>query len=135
MTRFLLDTNSASHYINQRHGVFERARVEIAKGNPIGFCIPVLAELVAGIEHSHSRDQNMKALKAALPSLKVWPLDSTAAFEYGRIYAELARVGRPIGAVDMMIASVALTLGNCTVVSTDSDLRAVPKLKVDDWRS
>jgi tRNA(fMet)-specific endonuclease VapC len=135
MTRFLLDTNSAGHYINRRHSVFERAYAEVAKGNPIGIGIPVLAELVAGIEHSNSRDRNIKILKAALTSLKVWPMDSPAAFEYGRIYAELAPLGRPIGIVDMMIAAIAMTLGKCTVVSTDSDLRAVPGLTVEDWRS
>jgi tRNA(fMet)-specific endonuclease VapC len=135
MTRYLLDTNSAGHYINKRHGVFERARAEVSKGNPIGIAVPILAELVAGIEHSNSRDRNMKILKSALPSLRVWPMDSAAAFEYGRIYAELARLGRPIGSIDMMIAAVALTLGNCKVVSTDHDLVAVPGLQVEDWRS
>lgn len=135
MIRFLLDTNTAGHYVNRRHGVLERARSEVAKGNPVGITVPVLAELVAGIEHSASRDRNMKALRNALPSLKLWPLDQAAAFEYGRVYAELAALGRPIGIVDMMIAGVAFTLGNCTVVSTDSDLRAIPGLRVEDWRS
>jgi tRNA(fMet)-specific endonuclease VapC len=135
MTRFLLDTNAASDYINRRHGVFERARAEVSQGNPIGIGIPVLAELVAGIEHSRSRDRNMKSLKVALGSLKLWPFDAPAAFEYGRLYAELARLGRPIGVVDLMIASIAKTLGACTVVSVDSDLSAVPGLTVEDWRS
>jgi|ERR1019366_1449954 tRNA(fMet)-specific endonuclease VapC len=135
MTRFLLDTNSAGHYINRRHGVFELARLEVAKGNPIGIGIPVLAELVAGIEHSDSRERNMKSLKTALASLKLWPMDSPTAFEYGRLYAELARRGRPIGIVDMMIAAIAMTLGSCTVVSTDNDFRAVPGLSVEDWRT
>jgi hypothetical protein len=31
--RFLLDTGIASDYMNRRHGVFERARQEIADGN------------------------------------------------------------------------------------------------------
>ncbi len=135
MTRFLLDTNIAGHYINRRHGVFDRARIEVANGNPIGIGLPVLAELVAGIEHSRSRDRNMNGLKTALASLRLWPFDSPAAFEYGRLYAELARLGRPIGVVDMMIAAIAMTLGNCTVVSSDSDLSAVPGLSVEDWRS
>ena len=135
MTRFLLDTNMAGHYINQRQGVFDRARIEVANGNPLGIGVPVLAELVAGIEHSSSRDRNMRRLKTALASLRLWPFDSSAAFEYGRIYAELARLGRPIGVVDMMIAAIAMTLGNCTVVSSDSDLLAVPGLKLEDWRS
>lgn len=135
MTRFLLDTNMAGHYINRRQGVFDRARIEVANGNPLGIGVPVLAELVAGIEHSSSRDRNMKRLKTTLASLRLWPFDSSAAFEYGRIYAELARLGRPIGVVDMMIAAITMTLGNCKVVSSDSDLLAVPGLKLEDWRS
>ena len=77
----------------------------------------------------------MKRLKTAMTSLRLWPFDSSAAFEYGRIYAELARLGRPIGVVDTMIAAIAMTLGNCTVVSSDSDLRAVPGLNLEDWRA
>ena len=135
MTRFLLDTNMAGHYINRRQGVFDRARLEVANGNPIGIGVPVLAELVAGIEHSSSREHNMQRLKTAMTSLRLWPFDSSAAFEYGRIYAELARLGRTIGVVDTMIAAIAMTLGNCTVVSSDSDLRAVPGLNLEDWRA
>ena len=135
MTRFLLDTGIASDYINRRHGVYERARAEVAHGNALGIGLPVLAELVAGIEHSASRDRNMKSLKVALASLKRWPMDESAAFEYGLIYAELARAGRPVGIADMMIAAIGRTLPNCTVVSADSDLNVVPRLAVDNWRT
>lgn len=135
VTRFLLDTNMAGHYINRRQGGFDRARLEVANGNPVGIGVPVLAELVAGIEHSSSRDRNTKRLKTAMTSCRLWPFDSSAAFEYGRIYAEVARLGRPIGVVDTMIAAIAMTLGNCTVVSSDSDLRVVPRLNVEDWRA
>ena len=34
---------------------------------------------------------------------------------------------------DIQIAAIALSLGNCVVVSKDSDLRAVPGLAVEDW--
>lgn len=92
MTRYLLDTNAASDYVNRRHGVFDRARRETAAGHSIGIGMPVLAEMVAGIERSASRDRNLKSLKAALGSLKRWPFDPPAAFEYGRLHAELARL-------------------------------------------
>lgn len=95
MTRFVFDSGIASDYLNRRHGVFERARTEVTKGNRIGIGMPVLAELVAGIERSKTRDRNMQRLKSALASLKLWPFDQPAAFEYGRLYAELARLGRP----------------------------------------
>jgi tRNA(fMet)-specific endonuclease VapC len=35
--------------------------------------------------------------------------------------------------VDVQIAAIALSLGNCIVVSKDSDLAAVPGLIVEDW--
>jgi tRNA(fMet)-specific endonuclease VapC len=35
--------------------------------------------------------------------------------------------------VDMMIAAIALSLGNCTVVSSDNDLTAVSGLVVENW--
>jgi tRNA(fMet)-specific endonuclease VapC len=95
--------------------------------------MPVLAELVYGIEWSPSRDRNMQRLGTALPALKVWPFDEKAAFEYGRVAAELRRIGRPMQVVDKMIAAIAFSLGNCTIVSADSDLSAVPGLPVENW--
>jgi tRNA(fMet)-specific endonuclease VapC len=133
MRRYLLDTGIAGDCINHRRGVYEHCRDEVARGNRIGIGLPVLAELAYGIEQSASRDRNMQRLWTALPAWKVWPFDQKAAFEYGRIAAELRRLGRPMQVVDMMIAAIALTLGNCTVVSADSDLSAIPQLTVENW--
>jgi tRNA(fMet)-specific endonuclease VapC len=33
----------------------------------------------------------------------------------------------------MMVAAIARTLGDCTVVSADTDLAAVPGLAVENW--
>ena len=45
----------------------------------------------------------------------------------------LRRLGRPMQQIDIQIAAIALALGNCTVVSRDSDLTAIPDLSVEDW--
>jgi tRNA(fMet)-specific endonuclease VapC len=37
--------------------------------------------------------------------------------------------------IDMMIAAIALGLGDCVIVSSDSDFQAVPKLRVENWRA
>ncbi len=106
MTRFLLDTNMAGHYINRRHGVFDRARLEVANGNPIGIGVPVLAELVAGVEHSSSRERNMKRLRTAITSLRLW------SGEVGRIARgesivaarlRLSFVERPLGPLNALL--------------------------------
>jgi tRNA(fMet)-specific endonuclease VapC len=133
MRRFLLDTGAAGDFINRRRGIFERARQEANQGNPVGIGVPVLAELVYGVERSVSRDRNMQRLIQALASWRIWPFDNRAAFEYGRIAAELRRIGRPMQQIDIQIAAIAFALGNCTVVSGDSDLKAVPGLTVEDW--
>ncbi len=35
--------------------------------------------------------------------------------------------------VDMMIGAIAMNLGDCKVVTTDSDLEAIPGLSVERW--
>jgi len=35
--------------------------------------------------------------------------------------------------VDIMIAAIAFSLGNCSVVTADSDLAEVPGLPVENW--
>src|SRR5712692_8978305 len=95
--------------------------------------LPVLAELWFGVENSSSRERNADKLRRVLPELIIGPLTEAAAEEYGRIAAELKRIGRPIGKIDMLIAAIALSLGKTTVVSADSDLTAVPGLTVENW--
>jgi tRNA(fMet)-specific endonuclease VapC len=133
MRRFLLDTGIAGDFIDRRRGVFERARDEVARGNRIGIGIPVLAELAFGIELSISRDRNIQSLRTARHAWKVWPFDDRAAYEYGRLAAALRRIGRPMQQIDIMIAAIAISLGNCTVVTADTDLSAVPGLPVENW--
>jgi tRNA(fMet)-specific endonuclease VapC len=133
MTRFLLDTGCAGDYIHRRRQVYERARETVAAGHRIGIGIPVLAELWFGVENSSTRQRNAERLRRVLPELIVWPFTEPAAEEYGRIAAELKRLGRPIGKIDMLIAAIALSLGKTTVVSADSDLTAVPGLTVENW--
>ncbi len=133
MKRFLLDTGIVGDYLHHRRGVFERAREERARGNRIGICIPVLAELWYGIEMSDSRERNQVILRRGLSEFVIWPFEKEAAAEFGRLRAVLIRSGRPMQVPDIMIAAVALTLGNTTVVSSDSDFLAVPGLDVECW--
>jgi len=133
MRRFLLDTGIAGCYIDRRHGVFERAQAETSRGNHVGIAHPVLGELSYRVEGGPNRDRNMQRLHLALAAWKLWPTTEAAAFEYGRIAAELRRLGCPIGQNDMMIAAVAMTLGNCTIVTTDTDFSAIPGLQIENW--
>ena len=104
------------------------------RGDVIGICIPVLGELWSGVEGGNSRDLNARRLQNQLSRLVLWPYDKPAAAEFGRIFTLLNKMGRPMQQVDIQIAAIALTLGSCTVVTTDSDLSAVPGLSVENWQ-
>ena len=132
--RYLLDSNAANDYIHQKHGVFERACNEVAQGHRLGIAVPVLAEMVAGIELSQSRDSNMQELNLAMSYLRLWPFDKAAAYVYGRLHADLQRKGKPIGSIDIMIAATAVAISPCTVVTTDQDFNVIPGLMVVNWR-
>lgn len=133
MRRYLLDTGIAGEFINDRSGVRARARTERARGNAIGICTPVLGELYEGVENSDTRERNLPPLVRAMKLLKIWPYDPDAARVYGRLRAQLRRIGRTMQVPDVQVAAVAFALGNCTVVSADSDLFAIPGLTVENW--
>ncbi len=133
MRRYLLDTKPAQQFLNNIDRV--RTRVDEARllGCRVGICTPVLGELWSGVEGSNNREKNLQRLSHGLSRLILWPFDQKAAEEFGRIFIQLKRMDRPMQQIDIQIAAVALSLGNCTVVSGDSDLVAVPDLMVEDW--
>ena len=133
MRRFILDTSIAGLYLDRKRGVFERAEAENAQGNRIGIAAPILAELAFRAEGSPHRDRNILRLRQALAVWNLWLVDPATAFEYGRIAFALKTIGRPMGQNDIWIAAIALTLGNTTVVTMDSDLPTIPGLTVENW--
>lgn len=131
--RYLLDTGPAFDCMFRRRGVHDRVRETRKRGAKIGIGIPVLGEIIAGIEGSDSRDKNWEVVRRELSLFILWPYDKKAPHEYGRLFAELRRTGRPMQQVDVQTSAIAISLGNCTVVTNDSDLFAVPGLAVENW--
>ena len=81
MARHLLDNNALSAYLDRRSAVHRRAAETRRQSGTLGIGTPVLAELLAGLERSASRERNFMALRAALPTLRIWPFDRAAAFQ------------------------------------------------------
>jgi tRNA(fMet)-specific endonuclease VapC len=135
MSKYLLDSNAVADCLFQRRGVDQRVVQARRQGHVIGTALPVVAEVLAGIEYSQSRERNLLTVNRKLLLFRLWPLSLDVAREYGRLFAELRRQGRPMQVIDMMVAATARTLTDCIVVTTDSDLSAVPGLKVENWAS
>ena len=65
--------------------------------------------------------------------LKVIPFDSQAAQTYGKLRAELEQGGKPISALDTLIAAHALALGTMLVTNNVAEFTRVPGLRVENW--
>ena len=62
MSKYLLDSNAVADCIFQRRGVDLRAMQARRQGHVIGTTLPVIAEMLGGIEFSQTREQNLLIL-------------------------------------------------------------------------
>lgn len=130
--KYVLDTNICIYLIKRKPiHVFEKFR-EFSLGM-IGISSITLAELKYGVEKSSRPDQNLQALNQFLLPLEVLDFDFNAAIEYGTIRAELEKIGRPIGPLDMLIAAHVRALDLTLVTNNEKEFIRVENLKVENW--
>jgi tRNA(fMet)-specific endonuclease VapC len=130
--RFLLDTNICIYIIKQKPSkVFEKFRT--LNLSDVGVSSITVAELEYGAYKSQRREQNRAALTQFLIPLEVLPFDEKATQTYGQIRAELERRGIVIGAMDMLIASQAISLGLTLVTNNVKELSQIPNLIWENW--
>jgi len=81
MNRYLFDSGPAFDCMFRRSGVYERMVRGRRAGAKIGIGMPILGEIIAGIEGSGTRDRNWDAVRRPLNMFRLWPFDRRAAFE------------------------------------------------------
>ena len=132
MPLYLLDTNACIRILNGTHaGVVERFRDQTP--GTVRLCAPVKAELLYGARKSRRPAQTLNALGRFFAPLRSDPFDDAAAEEYGKIRADLARAGEPIGANDLLIASIARAHDLTVVTHNLDEFSRVVGLRVEDW--
>lgn len=130
--KWMLDTDTCIALIKRRPPELIK-RLQAKAVGDVGLSSITLAELRRGVVKSERRDQNRAALDQFLLPLDVAPFDELAADSYGDVRADLERNGTPIGPLDTLIASHALSM-NVTLVSHNTrEFKRVKGLRVDDW--
>ena len=129
---YLLDTNTCIRYLNGRApNVLQRLQaLPIAE---IRVCAIVKAEMYYGAMKSVDRAVHLAQQRMFLDAFESLPFDDAAAEAYGRLRAELARRGTPIGPNDLMIAAIALAYDLTLVTHNTSEFSRVPGLRLEDW--
>ena len=125
MSGLILDTSA---YVAFKRG--QQQAVEILQlAETIVIPVIVLGELLAGFAFGAREAENRRELTAFLdsPRVQMATVGSTTASWYGRVYANLRRLGRPIPANDLWIAATALQSG-LPVFSYDRHFKSVEGL-------
>jgi tRNA(fMet)-specific endonuclease VapC len=130
--RYLLDTNICIYVIKRRPPQV-LARVQRCAVGDLGLSTVTLAELQYGVAKSAFPERNQEALAAFTLPLEILPFDAPAAAAYGPIRATLERQGTPIGAMDLLIAAHAVSLGVILVTNNPREFGRVPGLQVENW--
>jgi len=131
---YLLDTNAWIHHLNHADSPVTRQLAQRPAAD-IRLCSVVEAELIYGAYKSQRIESNLAVLKRLFSGLTSHSFDRIAAEQFGSLRAELARVGQPIGPLDLQIASIALAHG-CTVVTHNTrEFSRIEALQIEDWQS
>jgi tRNA(fMet)-specific endonuclease VapC len=132
MIHFLLDTDTCSYVIRERPaGV--RARMNAIPLEDQAISAVTYAELMYGVARSSNARVNGEVIAAFVRHLPTLPWTASAAEHYGEIRAALEARGEPIGAMDLMIAAHARSLGATVVTRNLRHFSRVPGLAVENW--
>jgi len=131
MLKYMLDTNIVIYTMKNRP---ERVRGAFKKHEG-QMCISsiTLGELVYGAEKSTEPERNLADIERMIARLEVKPFDPQAAIHFGQIRAALAKIGKPIGPYDAMIAGHARALGLVLVTNNEDEFQRVPGLMRENW--
>jgi len=130
--QFLLDTNICIYIIKRKpQQVLER--FQSVTLSVIGISSITVAELEYGAYKSQRPEQNRMALAQFLLPLEIVPFDEQATEVYGQLRATLERQGNVIGAMDMLIAAQAKTLGLILVTNNVNEFSRIQNLAIQNW--
>jgi tRNA(fMet)-specific endonuclease VapC len=130
--KFMLDTNICIYLIKQKPPSILKHLKEHSAGD-IGISSITLAELHYGVEKSQHVQKNREALSEFILPLEIADFNEKASQTYGAVRTTLEKAGKPIGSMDMLIGSHALSLGITLVTNNTKKFKRIKNLKVIDW--
>jgi len=128
---YLLDTNTVSFIVRGHPSVVLE---HLARATVVQTAISTVteAELLFGLERRPEAKQLRAVIEEFLGQVTILAWDSRSAKRYSHLRMELENAGRPLGALDTLIAAQALA-EDLVLVSNDRAFRQVPHLKLEDW--
>ena len=133
--QYLLDTDTCIYLLNGNQRVKERvAQVGV---EAIAVAIVTKGELYFGAYNSSQIEANLERIRTFFiePGPEVLPLDDKVMDYFGKFKTELRRKSQPIGDIDLLIASVAISRNLKLVTNNTKHFQRVPGISLENWFS
>jgi tRNA(fMet)-specific endonuclease VapC len=131
MTKYLLDSNAVSDLVRNPNGIIAEHVRKVGEARVVTSAI-VASEVRYGAEKKGSV-RLISQVEAVLGKLQILPFGTPADRSYAVVRTNLERAGRPIGALDQLIAAQALALGYIVVTDNEREFGRVEGLRVENW--
>ncbi|QQS38176.1 MAG: type II toxin-antitoxin system VapC family toxin [Ignavibacteriales bacterium] len=130
--KYLLDTNICIYIIKKNPSkVIEKFRR--LKPGSVAISSITVSELYYGVYKSSRQNENMIALQEFLQPLEVLDFCLEDALEYGKIRTQLEEKGKLVGAMDLLIASIAKRNNLILVTNNTKEFTRIPELICENW--
>jgi tRNA(fMet)-specific endonuclease VapC len=126
----MLDTDSVSYALRGQGQV----AANIVRKRPSELCVSSIT--VAELRFGASKKKSAKLhelIDAFTANIVVVPFDEAAVLEFGRIGADLAGRGTPIGEFDVLLAAHAVSTKAVLVTNNERHFERVRGLRVENW--
>lgn len=131
--RYLLDTDICSYIISKRpKGLIDKFK-SIPLGE-IGISVITICEFESGIPGSSHPEKLRSAIDTFLSPFSIIDFQQTDAISFGTIDFHLQSKGIPIGDMDTMIASQAISRELVLVTNNVKHYSRVPNLTYESWK-
>jgi tRNA(fMet)-specific endonuclease VapC len=129
-----LDTSFIIALIRRDRDAEEKLKEYVARGMNLSTTPITACELFKGAYRSRRRDVEVEKVRKVLAYLSLLDFSVEVCERFGKLVNGEPLKGSPIGDLDTMIASLALTYNEPVVTSNRKHFETVPGLLVDSWQ-
>jgi tRNA(fMet)-specific endonuclease VapC len=134
MLRGLKAQGSGSFMNNAALRIRGKIEENIKAGTSVCVSMVTVCELEYGATKSQNPERQRRAVYKILAPFELLEADAVQLpRHYGQIRSQLEEKGQPIGAMDLMIAAHARSIGATLVTNNEKEFARVENLSVQDW--
>jgi tRNA(fMet)-specific endonuclease VapC len=129
--KYLLDTDTCIYALKRDASVLQELLSKSRED--VSISVMTEAELRTGAAKSSSPARTLRLVENFLRPLTMLEFNSVDAATYAHVRAKLERAGTPIGPLDTIIASQAVSRDLTLVTNNEREFRRVSGLRVENW--